>query len=123
MAILLPTGKLIETTHSVCCSHDFYTSDQALRIKTDASASGSTVTNITYSGNVGTNLKRFGVIIDQSYPATLGIFAFIHACDRMKLTGVNRIGSPGNGVSISVGDRLQSLMTHRLSCFFLDLGN
>ena len=40
-------------------------SDQALRIKTDASASGSTVTNITYSGNTGTGLRQFGVLIDQ----------------------------------------------------------
>jgi galacturan 1,4-alpha-galacturonidase len=46
-------------------------SDQALRIKTMSSASGSTVSNITYSGNVGTGLRRFGVLIDQSYPSTL----------------------------------------------------
>jgi len=55
-------------------------SDQALRIKTDATATGSTVENITYSGNSGTALRRFGVIIDQSYPATLS--------------------TPGNGVTI-----------------------
>ncbi|KIP07777.1 glycoside hydrolase family 28 protein [Phlebiopsis gigantea 11061_1 CR5-6] len=47
-------------------------SQQALRIKTDASASGSTVTNVTYSGNTGTGLAQFGVLIDQSYPDTLG---------------------------------------------------
>ncbi len=40
-------------------------SDQALRIKTKASASDSTVTNITYSGNTGTGLRQFGVLIDQ----------------------------------------------------------
>ncbi|CDO68615.1 Glycoside Hydrolase Family 28 protein [Trametes cinnabarina] len=57
--------------------------DQALRIKTKASATDSTVTNVTYSGNVGTGLRQFGVLIDQSYPDTLG--------------------TPGNGVTISVG--------------------
>ncbi|KZS96890.1 endo-polygalacturonase PG1 [Sistotremastrum niveocremeum HHB9708] len=46
--------------------------DQALRIKTDAVATNSTVTNITYSGNTGTGLRQFGLLIDQSYPDTLG---------------------------------------------------
>ncbi|KAF8586952.1 glycoside hydrolase family 28 protein [Ramaria rubella] len=46
--------------------------DQALRIKMDATATGSTVTNVTYSGNTGTGLRQFGVLIDQSYPDTLG---------------------------------------------------
>ncbi|KAL5523846.1 hypothetical protein ACEPAG_8019 [Sanghuangporus baumii] len=62
--------------------------DQALRIKTRASATDASVTNVTYSGNTGTGMRRFGVIIDQSYPDTLG--------------------TPGNGVTISdinfVGD-------------------
>ncbi|GJJ14618.1 hypothetical protein Clacol_008884 [Clathrus columnatus] len=44
---------------------------QALRIKMDSTATGSTVTNITYSGNVGTGLTEFGILIDQSYPDTL----------------------------------------------------
>jgi len=45
---------------------------QALRIKTDATATGSTVSNITYSGNTGTGLTKFGVLITQSYPDSLG---------------------------------------------------
>ncbi|KAF9050180.1 endo-polygalacturonase PG1 [Panaeolus papilionaceus] len=45
--------------------------DQALRIKTKAVATNSTVTNITYSGNVATGIRQFGIIIDQSYPDTL----------------------------------------------------
>ena len=49
----------------------YFTSDQALRIKMDATATGSTVTNITYTGNTGTGLRKFGVLIDQSYPDTL----------------------------------------------------
>ncbi|KAG6828695.1 hypothetical protein H0H92_007057 [Tricholoma furcatifolium] len=54
---------------------------QALRIKTDASSTGSTVTNVTYSGNTATGCTEYGVLIDQSYPSTLG--------------------TPGTGVTIS----------------------
>ncbi|KAG6808128.1 hypothetical protein H0H92_005303 [Tricholoma furcatifolium] len=54
---------------------------QALRIKTDASATGSSVTNVTYSGNTATGCTDFGILIDQSYPDTLG--------------------TPGTGVTIS----------------------
>ncbi|KAF9522645.1 glycoside hydrolase family 28 protein [Crepidotus variabilis] len=54
---------------------------QAFRIKTDAAATNSTVTNITYSGNTATGIGSYGVLIDQSYPSTLG--------------------TPGNGVIIS----------------------
>ncbi|GJE86370.1 glycoside hydrolase family 28 protein [Phanerochaete sordida] len=47
-------------------------SDQALRIKTDSDATSASVTNVTYSGNTGSGLRQFGVLIDQSYPDTLG---------------------------------------------------
>lgn len=47
-------------------------SDQALRIKTDASAVGSLVKNITYAGNTAYGIRKFGVLIDQSYPKTMG---------------------------------------------------
>ena len=40
-------------------------SDQALRIKTKSSATDATVSNITYSGNTGTGMRKFGVLIDQ----------------------------------------------------------
>ncbi|EPQ57443.1 endo-polygalacturonase PG1 [Gloeophyllum trabeum ATCC 11539] len=46
---------------------------QAIRIKTDAVATNSSVSNITYSGNTATNLTKFGILIDQSYPSTLGV--------------------------------------------------
>ncbi|KAG6811145.1 hypothetical protein H0H92_008800 [Tricholoma furcatifolium] len=45
---------------------------QALRIKTDATSTNSSVTNVTYSGNTATGCTGYGVIIDQSYPDTLG---------------------------------------------------
>ncbi|VDC03741.1 unnamed protein product [Peniophora sp. CBMAI 1063] len=56
-------------------------SAQALRIKTEATATGSSVSGVTYTGNTGTGMTSYGVIIDQSYPATLG--------------------TPGSGVTIS----------------------
>ncbi|CUA78524.1 polygalacturonase [Rhizoctonia solani] len=55
--------------------------DQALRIKTKADATGASVSGITFSGNTATGTKKFGVIVDQGYPTTLG--------------------APGNGVTIS----------------------
>ncbi|KAI0764836.1 endo-polygalacturonase PG1 [Fomes fomentarius] len=71
--------------------------DQALRIKTKSDATGSTVSNITYSGNTGTGLRRFGVIIDQSYPLTLGA-----AGVGVKLSGVNFVGST-NSITVASG--------------------
>ncbi|KAJ7705498.1 endo-polygalacturonase PG1 [Mycena rosella] len=56
-------------------------SAQAFRIKTEATATGSSVSGVTYSGNRASGLTSFGVIIDQSYPSTLG--------------------TPGSGVAIS----------------------
>jgi hypothetical protein len=53
-----------------------------LRIKTDATATGSTVSNVVYSNNKLSGITQFGVLIDQSYPSTLG--------------------TPGTGVVISV---------------------
>jgi len=45
--------------------------DQALRIKTKSYAHNSMVANITYAGNTATGMRRFGILIDQSYPKTL----------------------------------------------------
>ncbi|KAF5328856.1 hypothetical protein D9619_011708 [Psilocybe cf. subviscida] len=55
--------------------------DQALRIKTKSASTNSTVTGITYSGNTATGIRKYGIIIDESYPDT--------------------IGTPGTGVIIS----------------------
>jgi polygalacturonase len=74
-----------------CFSHSPYmnwadlwadVSDQALRIKTKSDATNASVSNVTYSGNTATGTKKYGIIIDQSYPSTLG--------------------TPGTGVTISV---------------------
>ena len=72
-------------------------SQQALRIKTDAAATNSSVSNVTYVGNTAMGAQDYGVIIDQSYPSTLG--------------------TPGSGVIISVRvlcpvfDKKPSLLT------------
>ncbi|KAH7313998.1 pectin lyase fold/virulence factor [Rhizoctonia solani] len=46
--------------------------DQALRIKTKADVTNASVRNIVYKGNTATGIRRFGVIVEQSYPSTLG---------------------------------------------------
>ncbi|TCD65300.1 hypothetical protein EIP91_002825 [Steccherinum ochraceum] len=69
--------------------------DQALRIKTDASSTGSSVSGITYSGNTATGMRQFGVLIDQSYPDTLGTPG-----TGVKLSGVNFVGSQ-NTISVN----------------------
>ncbi|KAF9010707.1 endo-polygalacturonase PG1 [Cyathus striatus] len=56
-------------------------SDQALRIKMDATSTNSSISNITYAGNTATGMRQFGVLFDQSYPSTLK--------------------TPGNGVNLS----------------------
>jgi len=71
--------------------------DQALRIKTDATATGSTVTNITYSGNTATGIRLFGVLIDQSYPSTLATPG-----NGVKLSAVNFV-SPATSITVNSG--------------------
>ncbi|KAF8121412.1 glycoside hydrolase [Boletus edulis] len=62
-------------------SNTVINSQQAFRIKTDEVATNSSVSNVTYTDNVATNCTSYGVLITQSYPASLG--------------------TPGNGVIIS----------------------
>ncbi|OJA14240.1 hypothetical protein AZE42_11557 [Rhizopogon vesiculosus] len=56
-------------------------SSYAFRIKTDKTATGSSVSNITYIANTATNCIGYGVLITQSYP--------------------DDMGTPGSGVTIS----------------------
>ncbi|CAK5282056.1 unnamed protein product [Mycena citricolor] len=60
----------------------------AIRIKTKADASGSSVSNIVVSNNKATGITGFGVLIDQSYPATLGT-----AGTGVKISGVSFSGT------------------------------
>ncbi|CAE6489799.1 unnamed protein product [Rhizoctonia solani] len=44
----------------------------ALRIKTKADATNAAVTNVVFTGNTATGVNKYGVIVDQGYPTTLG---------------------------------------------------
>ncbi|KAG6330565.1 hypothetical protein ID866_8524 [Astraeus odoratus] len=56
-------------------------SQQAFRIKSIASATGGRVSNVVFNGNTASSIKKYGVLITQSYPKALG--------------------TPGNGVTFS----------------------
>jgi hypothetical protein len=43
-------------------------SQQGFRIKTDADATNSSVSGVTYSGNTATGCTDYGVIVDQVRP-------------------------------------------------------
>ncbi|KAG9082113.1 hypothetical protein FRC07_014305 [Ceratobasidium sp. 392] len=79
--------------------------DQALRIKTKSAATGSTVSGITYTGNTATGCKRFGVIIDQSYPSTLGTPGTGVKLSGVTFSGTNTIavGSSAKRVAVNCG--------------------
>ncbi|KAG7094446.1 hypothetical protein E1B28_008042 [Marasmius oreades] len=75
--------------------------DQALRIKTKSDATGASVTGVTYSGNTATGCREFGVIIDQSYPSTLGTPG-----NGVKISGINFTGATSNIAVASSADRV-----------------
>ncbi|KAF8316158.1 pectin lyase-like protein [Clavulina sp. PMI_390] len=62
-----------------------------LRIKTDATATNSFVTGVTYSGNTMTGVTGYGVLIDESYPSTLGTPGTGVIISGVKFTGTNTI--------------------------------
>ncbi|KAJ7120027.1 polygalacturonase [Mycena epipterygia] len=75
----IDTGDVVS---NITISNNVLTSGaNGLRIKTIATATSATVSGVTYSGNTVSGVTNFGILIDQSYPATLG--------------------TPGNGVIIS----------------------
>ncbi|KAJ6516264.1 glycoside hydrolase [Mycena sanguinolenta] len=76
-----------------------------LRIKTDATATGSTVSNVVYSGNKLTGITGFGVLIDQSYPAVLGTPGTGVIINGVTFSGTNTIsvGSTGHRVEVNCG--------------------
>ncbi|KAJ7577413.1 glycoside hydrolase [Mycena floridula] len=80
-------------------------STNGLRIKTDATATGSTVSNVVYSGNTMTGITQFGVLIDQSYPATLGTPGTGVVINGVTFSGTNKIavGSSAKRVEVNCG--------------------
>ncbi|KAG9101884.1 hypothetical protein FRC06_002528 [Ceratobasidium sp. 370] len=79
--------------------------DQGLRIKTKAAATGSTVSGIIYSGNTATGCKKYGVIIDQSYPSTLGTPGTGVQLSGVTFTGTNTVAvaSAAKRVEVNCG--------------------
>ncbi|KAJ7778363.1 polygalacturonase [Mycena metata] len=64
------TGDVVS---NITISNNVVTSGaNGLRIKTVATATSGSVSGITYSGNTVSGVTKFGLLIDQSYPATLG---------------------------------------------------
>ncbi|ELU41244.1 farnesyltransferase subunit beta [Rhizoctonia solani AG-1 IA] len=90
----ISTGATVQNVQIL--NNQIINNDQALRIKTKADATSASVSGITFSGNTATGTKKFGVIVDQGYPTTLG--------------------APGNGVKISVRLLLET-------CFNSSTGN
>ncbi|KAJ7708077.1 glycoside hydrolase [Mycena rosella] len=76
-----------------------------LRIKTDATASGSTVSNVVYSNNKLSGITAFGVLIDQSYPSTLGTPGTGVVINTVTFSGTNTIavGSSAKRVEVNCG--------------------
>ncbi|KEP46421.1 putative endo-polygalacturonase [Rhizoctonia solani 123E] len=64
------TGKTVSNVR--IAGNTIVNSAQALRIKTLATATSGLVNGVTYMGNHATGCREYGIIIDQSYPATLG---------------------------------------------------
>ncbi|KAJ7213933.1 polygalacturonase [Mycena pura] len=66
----IDTGDIVS---NITISNNVITSGaNGLRIKTVATATSATVSGVTYSGNTVSGVTQFGLLIDQSYPATLG---------------------------------------------------
>ncbi|KAJ7673946.1 glycoside hydrolase [Mycena polygramma] len=76
-----------------------------LRIKTDATATGSTVSGVVYSNNKLSGITEFGVLIDQSYPSTLGTPGTGVVIETVTFSGTNTIavGSDAKRVEVNCG--------------------
>ncbi|KAF7304061.1 Glycoside hydrolase family 31 protein [Mycena indigotica] len=76
-----------------------------LRIKTDATATGSTVSNVVYSNNKLSGITGYGVLIDQSYPSTLGTPGTGVIINGVTFSGTNTIavGSSAKRVEVNCG--------------------
>ncbi|EIM84346.1 uncharacterized protein STEHIDRAFT_159026 [Stereum hirsutum FP-91666 SS1] len=76
-----------------------------LRIKTDATATGSTVNGITFTNNKLSGITQFGVIIDQSYPSTLATPGTGVIVENVVFSGTNTISvaSDAHRVEVNCG--------------------
>jgi len=76
-----------------------------LRIKTDATATGSVVENVVYENNVVSGITEFGVLIDQSYPSTLGTPGTGVVIENVSFEGTNTVSvaSSAHAVEVNCG--------------------
>ncbi|CAE6502902.1 unnamed protein product [Rhizoctonia solani] len=65
--------------------------DQALRIKTFATATSGSVSNMIYKDNTAAGCHKYGAITDQSYPSTLGTSGAGVKISGVTFTGANDI--------------------------------
>ncbi|KAF8752792.1 hypothetical protein RHS01_07227 [Rhizoctonia solani] len=75
--------------------------DQGLRIKTKADATNAAVTNIVFDGNTATGIRKYGVIVDQGYPTTLGKAGNSVAMSGISF-GTNNIAVTSNAQRVAV---------------------
>ncbi|KAJ7495617.1 pectin lyase fold/virulence factor [Mycena latifolia] len=73
-----------------------------LRIKTDATATGSTVSDVVYSNNKASGITEFGVLIDQSYPSTLGTPGTGVVINTVTFSGTNTIAVSSSARRVEV---------------------
>ncbi|CEL55090.1 hypothetical protein RSOLAG1IB_01098 [Rhizoctonia solani AG-1 IB] len=66
----------------------------------------STVSGVTYSGNTVTGATKYGVIIDQSYPSTLGTAGKNVKISDITFSGTNTVSvaSGAKEVEVNCGD-------------------
>nr|ACL80126.1 endo-polygalacturonase PG1 [Thanatephorus cucumeris] len=95
----ISTGATVQNVQIL--NNQIINNDQALRIKTKADATSASVPGITFSGNTATGTKKFGVIVDQGYPTTLGAPG-----NGVKISGINFTGSTNNIAVTSSAQRV-----------------
>ncbi|KAK7446994.1 hypothetical protein VKT23_014207 [Stygiomarasmius scandens] len=80
-------------------------SQQCFRIKTKAAATGSTVSGITFTDNTASGCERWGVLITQSYPDSLGTPGTGVILSDVKFSGTNTVSvdDDANRVDINCG--------------------
>ncbi|KAF8308924.1 glycoside hydrolase family 28 protein [Clavulina sp. PMI_390] len=76
-----------------------------LRIKTVSDATNSVVNTVTYSGNTLSGITKYGVLIDQSYPDTLGTPGTGVIIEGITFSGTNTVsvGSSAKRLEINCG--------------------
>ncbi|KAF8146471.1 pectin lyase fold/virulence factor [Mycena galopus ATCC 62051] len=94
------TGDVVA---NITISNNVVTSGaNGLRIKTIATATSGNVSNISYSNNEVSGVTEFGLLIDQSYPSTLGTPGNGIIISSINFIGTNTLTMAGNVTPIAV---------------------